>query len=701
MKDMIRLFKEKLNAPERLLEILQENFSGFPLHLVVNQIKNNSKSKFNSHYSEKMKEFALTLYFYSPKAYKYLRNNNFSLPNQSTLRKWVSSFKCSPGFLEEVFLFLKKNVPNKPDLKQVNLVFDAMSIRKQIIYDHHQGKNYGYVDFGNNMKTEGPETLASEALVFQVVSLKGNFKSAVGYFFINSLSSEVLSKLVKMCIVKLYDVGVIVHNVTFDGTNVNVNAMKKLGCQFPEKPFFTLKLGNVSQKICVLLDACHMLKLARNTLADKKTITSIHGIVDFKYIQRLNTLQKEQGLNLANKLSDKHIFYNNRKMNVKIAAQTLSSGVADALEFLQNKNHPDFVGCGPTIKFIRVIDRLFDFLNSRDPYGKHFKGPINKNNLLKSIEQLEYCYDYLSQLKIEEILVLKHSRKTFALGFMSDINSIKILAERLLQQLDFKYILTYKFSQDHLELLFACIRSRGGYNNNPNVKQFQWALRKLMFRNSVEAPQGTNCISFDNNHQHSVMSFVESAALAENENDDENHLNDIENLKSLINNCQSSYYKDNVLYYLCGFIVRKIDAKLNCEECCRLLIDDNSNLSSYTHFTDFVSKGKLLRASSDVFKLVKFMHNHLLLCESKNNDLDVKRMILLACRIFGGNIFKGHLSNNDYSEDSHEIKLIKLIGHLFYKVMCCHHARNKTSNETFSKLGMRQKLNKLILFSNV
>ena len=46
--------------------------------------------------------------------------------------------------------------------------------------------------------------------------------------------------------------------------------------------------------------------------------------------------------------------------------------------------------------------------------------------------------------------------------------------------------------------------------------------------------------------QHSVMSFVESAALAENEN--ENHLNEIENLKPLIDNCQSSYYKDNVLY---------------------------------------------------------------------------------------------------------------------------------------------------------
>ena len=41
------------------------------------------------------------------------------------------------------------------------------------------------------------------------------------------------------------------------------------------------------------------------------------------------------------------------------------------------------------------------------------------------------------------------------------------------------YLLTYKYSQDHLELLFSCIRSRGGRNNNPNCLQLKYALQKM------------------------------------------------------------------------------------------------------------------------------------------------------------------------------------------------------------------------------
>ena len=37
---------------------------------------------------------------------------------------------------------------------------------------------------------------------------------------------------------------------------------------------------------------------------------------------------------------------------------------------------------------------------------------------------------------------------------------------------NFKYLLIYKISQDHLELLFRAIRAHGGSSNNPNLKQF-------------------------------------------------------------------------------------------------------------------------------------------------------------------------------------------------------------------------------------
>jgi hypothetical protein len=46
-------------------------------------------------------------------------------------------------------------------------------------------------------------------------------------------------------------------------------------------------------------------------------------------------------------------------MKVNLAAQALSLSITDALEYCEGKlKLPQFQGCGPTVKFIRVFDRL-------------------------------------------------------------------------------------------------------------------------------------------------------------------------------------------------------------------------------------------------------------------------------------------------------------------------------------------------------
>ena len=57
-------------------------------------------------------------------------------------------------------------------------------------------------------------------------------------------------------------------------------------------------------------------------------------------------------------------------MKVNLAAQTLSSSVADALE----KN--GFTDCEATIDFIRRIDHLFDLMNSRNPIANNYEAPM-------------------------------------------------------------------------------------------------------------------------------------------------------------------------------------------------------------------------------------------------------------------------------------------------------------------------------------
>ncbi|KAG5868410.1 hypothetical protein JTB14_020952 [Gonioctena quinquepunctata] len=62
---------------------------------------------------------------------------------------------------------------------------------------------------------------------------------------------------------------------------------------------------------------------------------------------------------------------------VNLTVQTISASVADALEFLMvDVCDPNFAGAKATIEFIRIVDRAFDLLNSRNPFGKGYKTPM-------------------------------------------------------------------------------------------------------------------------------------------------------------------------------------------------------------------------------------------------------------------------------------------------------------------------------------
>ena len=114
-----------------------------------------------------------------------------------------------------------------------------------------------------------------------------------------------------------------------------------------------------------------MLKLARNALADLKVFIDNDGkAIKGDHISCLQKLHEEEGLKFGNTLPNSHLDFQRHMMIVKSAAQTLSSSVADALEYLMRAGHPHFLHATRTICLIRIVDRLFDILNSRNPYWK-------------------------------------------------------------------------------------------------------------------------------------------------------------------------------------------------------------------------------------------------------------------------------------------------------------------------------------------
>ena len=62
-------------------------------------------------------------------------------------------------------------------------------------------------------------------------------------------------------------------------------------------------------------------------------------------------------------------------MKVKTAAQTLNNSVSDSIDFLRDDYQiTDFSGSETIMRFLRIMDKVFDLLNSRHPKGD-FESP--------------------------------------------------------------------------------------------------------------------------------------------------------------------------------------------------------------------------------------------------------------------------------------------------------------------------------------
>lgn len=212
-----------------------------------------------------------------------------------------------------------------------------------------------------------------------VVSLDSNWKIPIAYFLINGIDSRTNAGIIKESLTRLYSVGVNVVSVTLDGPVEHFATMRELGATFDilePKPFFCHPCNK--EKVFVIFDPCHMLKLMRNCLGEYKHLTDGDGQpIEWRYVTFLAHLQDREGIRAGNCLTLNHIRYFKNKMKVYLAAQTLSSSVADAIEFCNKQLQlPEFQNSEGTVQFIRVIDRVFDFLNSRNPLARGYKAPL-------------------------------------------------------------------------------------------------------------------------------------------------------------------------------------------------------------------------------------------------------------------------------------------------------------------------------------
>lgn len=685
LKEKTRYMKKQIASLKSILTNLQkknlvlseqanilENIGVTNKELLKRQILRSKKAGciIRKKYSPELRTFALTLQFYSTKAYNYVRQTfQTCLPSVKTLSKWYQSIDGKPGFTKESFEALKNKSKQYQDKILCTLIFDEIKIKNKVEYHPLSQRTFGYVNFGGNIDTDSNHE-CTEALVFMVMALNKRFKVPIGYFLTNGTNAHQKVNLVLQAIQLCHENNITVKALTFDGCPTNLSMAKLLGCNFsPENLKTTFTHPKTKTTVHVFLDPAHMLKLVRNAFESYREFKNSEGnIIRWEYIQFLQELQDREQFHLANKLRLSHIQFKQNIMKVKLASQLFSRSVATALQFCKNElKLQDFRDVDATVDMIFLLNDLFDILDSK-VHGHGFKQALNEVNSTNVNLRLEECRHFLSTVTMvknqKEVRLIKSPRYTGFLGFCVAIESAKSMYLDVISNYNscIKYLPFHKISQDHIELLFANIRSHGGSNDNPTPRLFESIYKKIIIHTELVQVSTGNCVPLEQISILNCSSAIKRINLTSTVHDTDNlndHLNETENQDELYTAWQSivlSEFAEKAIEYIAGFVASSLINCIKCKVCVGALITLNENKNSLIAYRD---KGGLIYPSQTVLRIcrrceliVKIYHKDI--SNGKPNKRDILTNKTLASFI-GENLFSEISFHQFYSENTNHL----------------------------------------------
>ena len=140
--DLLKRLKNMQLLTEKAEEMVQI-YKNIPVNLL--------SGKIGRKFTDEQKQFAVTLHYYSPAAYQYMRRRFKLLPCQRTIQNWLSSFDGKPGLTLQSFNTISEKIHSskKSDYKFCALHIDEMEIKRHVDIDRHTGKVYGFTDLGS------------------------------------------------------------------------------------------------------------------------------------------------------------------------------------------------------------------------------------------------------------------------------------------------------------------------------------------------------------------------------------------------------------------------------------------------------------------------------------------------------------------------------------------------------------------------
>lgn len=467
-----RLKKKSKFVSNDILQSLLKHKSSHVKTFISMQVNHKKKSK----WTNPEKQLSLSLFYKSPSLYKFMRNNlQFVLPSIRTIQEWMLVVNIAPGIQSSIIEKLKaKAKVMSENEKLCALLVDEISIKKEINFNARQDQAEGYEDLGHLGRKGEP---ATSVLMFYARGILQNWRLPLCYVTsAGTVKGEILKQLITEALKALKKCTLNPKTIVCDQGANNRKAVSLLGATIHD-PTFDID----GSKIYIIYDCPHLLKSLRNNLMNEK-LKFVYGeegkIISWRDVTKAYEIDKKSSTTRSLlRLTQKHIQPNSfQKMRVLYAAQILSHSVASTIKTLIDTKQLNTETAFYTAEFISKINEIFDALNSRYLGDcKRNRRPLsvfdnNAENILKEGLNLFATIKVYEKEKLRKNLYCVE-------GFQISIKSILMLWDDLKTNYDVKYLMTSFLNQDPLENFFSVIRTRGGYNPMPSVRQFRISLQ--------------------------------------------------------------------------------------------------------------------------------------------------------------------------------------------------------------------------------
>lgn len=231
-------------------------------------------------------------------------------------------------------------------------------------------------------------------------------------------------------------------------------------------------------------------------------------------------------------------------------------------------------------------------------------------------------------------------------------------------------------------------------------------MKKLLLKNDIQASAASNCALFDPIPGGIFDTCIRRRITRGKKPESLDIADDDEVEKTLAKYpFQRSILKDNILFYIAGFISKKVAVSFECKSCCDALFSHNyehdyaRSFGSHTLLTRFKNRGGLAMASSDVFEVVIETERQLIpLLDTSLKKISAPHIV---CRVKRHLLFKCKFGTDCIDEDflqSHRSILINNIVSLYLKI------RMFSVSKTFSdslRTDVRNKSKKIVDFKGL